>query len=276
MIRLLHIIDKAFKEFYELESVPPYAILSHRWKHAQRNGKYRALELSHSEFLAGTGDDRGYGKIDKACKAVHDLSQKLELELQWIWIDSCCIDKNNNEEHSEAINCMYEWYARSYVCIAYLDDADPFDESNPSEWYKRGWTLQELIAPERVLFYNKDWIGCGSRNDYNPGVYGRHSFQNRSGEIAAITRIDATLLKLTTRMEIKRRLDSIPACQKMSWASDRRTTKGEDMAYCLIGIFDIPQMYLKRGEGRRAFIRLQEEIIKQSNDLTLLAWTTIA
>lgn len=272
MIRLLNIRTKEFKEFYDLESVPPYAILSHRWIHAQRNGKHRALELSHTEFLAGTGDDRGYAKIDKACEAVRDLSQKLELDLQWIWIDSCCIDKTNNEEYSEAINSMYEWYARSYVCIAYLDDADPFDEASPSEWFSRGWTLQELIAPERVLFYNKDWIGCGSRNDYSPGVYGGHSFHDRSVEIAAITHIDATLLTLTKRKYIKRRLDSIPACQKMSWASGRKTTKDEDTAYCLIGIFDIPHMYLKRGEGRRAFIRLQEEIIKQSNDLTLFAW----
>jgi hypothetical protein len=272
MIRLLHIRTKEFKEFHDLESVPLYAILSHRWMHAQRNGKYRALELSHAEFLAGTGDDRGYEKIDKACEAVRDLSHKLELELQWIWIDSCCIDKSINEELTEAINSMYEWYAKSYVCIAYLDDADPFGEANPSGWFKRGWTLQELIAPERVLFYNKNWIGCGSRNEYSPGPYGEHSFQDRSQEIATITRIDGTLLKLTKRKEIKRRLDSIPACQKMSWASDRETTKDEDMAYCLIGIFDIPHMHLKRGEGRRAFIRLQEEIIKQSNDLTLFAW----
>lgn len=136
----------------------------------------------------------------------------------------------------------------------------------------RGWTLQELIAPERVLFYNEDWIGCGSRNDYDPGSYLKHSFQDRSEEIAMITHVDPAPLKLTKRKDIKRRLDSIPACQKMSWASDRKTTKDEDMAYCLIGIFDIPHMYWKRGEGRRAFIRLQEEIIKQSNDLSLFAW----
>ncbi|KAL5462734.1 hypothetical protein PMIN07_004755 [Paraphaeosphaeria minitans] len=272
MIRLLHIDRKEFQEFYDLDSVAPYAILSHRWMHAQRNGKYRALELSHSEFVAGSGDDRGYGKVDKACEAVRHLSQQLGLDLQWIWIDSCCIDKSNNEEHSEAINSMYEWYARSYVCIAYLDDADPFDQGSPSERFTRGWTLQELIAPERVLFYNKDWIGCGSRNDYNPGLYGRHSFHDRSRETAAITRVDAALLRLTNRKQIKRRLNSIPACQKMSWASDRKTTQDEDMAYCLIGIFDIPHMYLKRGEGRRAFIRLQEEIIKQSSDLSLFAW----
>ncbi|KAJ4352532.1 uncharacterized protein N0V89_007881 [Didymosphaeria variabile] len=272
MIRLLHVRTKEFKEFHDLSSVPDYAILSHRWVHTLRNGKYRALELSFTEFSLGTGDDRGYAKIDKACEAVRDLSQNLRTVLDWIWIDSCCIDKNNNEEHSEAINSMYEWYAKSYVCIAYLDDADPFDEDNPSEWFKRGWTLQELIAPERVLFYNKDWIGCGSRNSYNPGTYDQHSFQDQSRAIASITRIDTALLKLEKRKDIKRRLNSIPACQKMSWASDRSTTKDEDMAYCLIGIFDIPHMYLKRGEGKRAFLRLQEEIIKQSNDLTLFAW----
>lgn len=272
MIRLLNIQTREFKEFYDLDSAPDYAILSHRWIHAQRNGKQRALDVSYAEFIAGTGDQRGYEKIDKACEAVCDLAKQLGLDLNWIWIDSCCIEKNNNEEHTESINSMFEWYARSYVCIAYLEDVNPFEETSPSEWFKRGWTLQELIAPERVLFYNKDWIGCGSRNLYDPGSYGKHSFEDRSNVIATITRIDVTLLKLTNRKAIKRRLHAIPACQKMSWASDRKTTKDEDVAYCLIGIFDIPHMYLKRGEGRRAFIRLQEEIIRQSNDLTLFAW----
>jgi hypothetical protein len=265
MIRLLKVTTKEFEEFNNLGSVPYYAILSHRWNHEQG-------ELSYKEFLEGKRDGPKYEKIGQACDAVQHLSQTLKVELHWIWIDSCCINKTDSDEYTEAINSMYEWYARSYVCIAYLKNTDPLNSADPDEWFARGWTLQELIAPERVLFYNNDWIGCGSRNDYNPGLGGGHSFQNRSKEIAAITKIEASLLNLEKRKDIKRRLDSIPACQKMSWASDRKTTNDEDMAYCLIGIFDIPHMYLKRGEGRRAFIRLQEEIIKQSNDLTLFAW----
>ncbi|KAL1597934.1 hypothetical protein SLS60_008422 [Paraconiothyrium brasiliense] len=226
------------------------------------------------KFLLKTGDQRGYDKIDKACEAVCDFAHEHNRNLEWIWIDSCCIDKSNDDERSEAINSMYQWYARSYVCIVYLEDVDTWVEASFSEWFKRGWTLQELIAPERVLFYNKHWHGCGSRNDYSPGLSDQtqYPFKDRSDHIADITKIDVSLLRLSNRRAIKRRLDSIPACQKMAWSSDRKTTKDEDMAYCLIGIFDIPHMYLKRGEGRRAFIRLQEEIVKRNNDLTLFAW----
>jgi hypothetical protein len=274
MIRLLHINTRGFTSFPDLRSVPEYAILSHRWIHTQRNGQHVALDISYTEFLAGSGDQRGYEKIDKACEAVLYFAHEQGRTLEWIWIDSCCIDKSNNEEHTEAINSMYQWYARSYVCITYLGDVDTFDEASSSEWFRRGWTLQELIAPERVLFYNKRWQGCGSKNDYSPGLHDQtqYPFLNRSKELADITNIDIALLRLQDRKAIKTKLDSIPACQKMSWASDRNTTKDEDMAYCMIGIFDISHMYLKRGEGRRAFIRLQEEVIKQSNDLTLFAW----
>lgn len=137
MIRLLHIESMVFQEFHDLDSVPLYAILSHRWRHAQRNGQYRALEISYAEFLANSGDDRGYRKIENACEVVSDLSWRLGLDLQWIWIDSCCIDKSNADELFEAINTMYEWYSRSYVCIAFLDQADPFNNLNPSEWFER-------------------------------------------------------------------------------------------------------------------------------------------
>jgi len=88
------------------------------------------------------------------------------------------------------------------------------------------------------------------RNGHSTGRYGQHVFRDKSEEIAAITRINSTLFKLRNRKDIKRRLDAIPACQKVSWAPDRKMTKDEDMTYCLISIFDIPQMYLKGGESR--------------------------
>ncbi|KAF1972086.1 HET-domain-containing protein [Bimuria novae-zelandiae CBS 107.79] len=261
MIRLLHVVTLELKEFYDPKLYPAYAILSHRWKRRKEGGKLIDLEVSCEQLRDGSGCAEGLEKIRRACEAIR------EFPVEWIWIDSCCIDKNDAVEHTEAINSMYQWYAESYVCIAYLDDVDAFEDVRNSDWFRRGWTLQELIAPERLLFYNTYWQGCGSRNYYDPGLE-QHTFQDKSFAISEITRIDVELLRLQDRKKIKRKLDSIPACQKMSWASNRTTTKEEDIAYCLIGIFNIPHMYLKRGEGKRAFIRLQEEIIKQSNDLT--------
>jgi len=123
-------------------------------------------------------------------------------------------------------------------------------------WFTRGWTLQELIAPPRLGFYNQDWEFEGEK-------------KTLSAELAEITRINKRVLDNAAL------LSTIPVAQRMAWAASRQTTRAEDMAYCLLGIFgvQIPMLY---GEGNKAFIRLQEEIIKESNDLSLFAWRTKA
>lgn len=119
-------------------------------------------------------------------------------------------------------------------------------------WFTRGWTLQELIAPRQLGFYNQDWRFEGEKKEL-------------SSELAEITRINKRVLSNAAL------LSTVPVAQRMSWAANRQTTRAEDMAYCLLGIFgvQIPMLY---GEGSKAFIRLQEEIIKESNDLSLFAW----
>lgn len=121
-------------------------------------------------------------------------------------------------------------------------------------WFTRGWTLQELIAPRRLGFYDRSWKFQGEKDAL-------------SGELAEITRINKRILD---RADL---LSTVSVAQRMSWAANRQTTRAEDMAYCLLGIFgvQIPMLY---GEGGKAFIRLQEEIIKESNDLSLFAWRT--
>lgn len=160
------------------------------------------------------------------------------------------------------------------MCLVYLQDIESTRGADvvESNWFHRGWTLQELIAPSYVLFYNQDWKYCGSRNGHKPGD--RYVEKNNfSHAIAKRTNIDKELLRSNDINETRRLLSTIPACQKMSWASDRVTTKEEDTAYCLIGIFGIHHLPLSYGEGCHAFIRLQEEITKQRSDLTLFAWT---
>ncbi len=181
---------------------------------------------------------------------------------QYIWIDSCCIDKTSSSELSEAINSMYAWYARAEICYAYLADVPPAaDHRKPrsdfrgSVWFTRGWTLQELIAPLDVLFLSGDWAP----------IEPKYALADLVQEITGIS--EEALLHVEP-------LDQFSVAQRLSWASGRETTRVEDQAYSLLGIFDInmPTLY---GEGDRAFRRLQEEIMQRVPDQSLFAWGDI-
>ncbi|KAI6142967.1 hypothetical protein BKA82DRAFT_4186992 [Pisolithus tinctorius] len=200
----------------------------------------------------------GYQKIIKSCE------QAKKDGYEWLWVDTCCIDKRSSSELSEAINSMYRWYRNAQVCYAYLNDVDEevfpverdgkkFDKSNGwPEWFVRGWTLQELIAPKRVEFFNKDWVSIGNKRRL------------------ALVLEDITKIQTDVVMDglAGRRLS---VAQIMSWAADRKTTRVEDRAYSLMGLFGVnmPMLY---GEGEKAFQRLQLEIIRTSSDHTIFAW----
>lgn len=192
----------------------------------------------------------GYKKIQQCCKV--GAADGLE----YVWIDTCCIDKTSSSELSEAINSMFRWYQEAQVCYAYLSDVPSgLDYRSPkfrrSRWFTRGWTLQELIAPRSLIFFSEGWIDIGTK-------------WSLKSLISDITRIDVGVFNGT-------RLGKFSVAQKMSWASQRETTRIEDTAYCLMGMFGIhmPMLY---GEGDRAFMRLQEEILRYSDDQTILAW----
>jgi hypothetical protein len=156
---------------------------------------------------------------------------------------------------------MFRWYQNAQVCYAYLSDVSTVNyndhyqmnsELRRSLWFTRGWTLQELLAPEIVVFYNRDWVEIGTRRDENE-------------LISSITGIEAKILKSPYSAS------SQSVAKTMSWASKRNTTRLEDMAYCLMGLFDV-NMPLLYGEGSKAFYRLQLEIIKSSTDESIFAW----
>lgn len=154
---------------------------------------------------------------------------------------------------------MFLWYSTAEVCYAYLSDVtiDDFDAAfASSRWHTRGWTLQELLAPEHLEFFDRDWRELGSK----------HTHANR---ISDITHIDIDALSLGGQVDAPFSIFSI--AKRMSWASSRETTRVEDTAYCLLGLFNvnIPLLY---GERERAFLRLQEELIKTSDDDSILAW----
>jgi hypothetical protein len=199
-------------------SIPKYAILSHRWE---------GEEVSFRDMQNGKGPGmRSFAKIKGCC------TQAAADGWKYVWIDSCCIDKSSSAELSEAINSMFKWYETAEVCYVYLSDV-PANNEDPqlqdsafrlSKWFTRGWTLQELLAPSVVIFFNCDWIDIGTKwSLYNT--------------ITSITKIEP-LVGFKT------------ACiaQKMSWVSQRETTRVEDMAYCMMGLFGVnmPPLY---GEG---------------------------
>ncbi|PIL35459.1 hypothetical protein GSI_02186 [Ganoderma sinense ZZ0214-1] len=167
-----------------------------------------------------------------------------------IWIDSCRIDKSSSSELSEAINSMYAWYKGARVCYAYLVDVPPGGDHRgtlsplrESQWFTRGWTLQELIAPREVVLLSWDWAPIGPK----------YAFADLIEEIAGIC------VEALVHYE---RLDRFSVAQRLSWTARWETRRVEDQAYSLLGILDIhmPTLY---GEGDRAFHRLQEEIMQR-------------
>ena len=177
----------------------------------------------------------------------------------WVWLDSCCIDKTSSTELSEAINSMFDWYALAEVCYVYLEDVrhddDPLAKDSDfrkARWHTRGWTLQELLAPAFVIFMSQEWKPIGTK----------HSLCVPLAERTGISKE-----YLTREWDIFK----APIARRMSWAANRKTTRIEDEAYCLLGLFSVnmPTLY---GEGRQAFRRLQAELVKQSIDTTLFIW----
>jgi hypothetical protein len=218
-----------------------YAILSHTWAPLG--------EVTYQDMTAHSASGRiGYPKIIQACKIAR------ESECRYLWIDTCCIDKTSSAEVSQAINSMFQYYQNAEFCIAFISDWDTTsrDDLRKSRWFKRGWTLQELLAPQRVEFYDAKWKHRGNKTDL-------------SEDIQAAAKIQREVLDGSISLE------DVPVAVRMSWASSRETKYIEDIAYCLLGIFDI-NMPLLYGEGSNAFLRLQEEIIKQSTDMSIFAW----
>jgi hypothetical protein len=184
-------------------------------------------------------------------------------------VDTCCIDKKSSAELSEAINSMFRWYKNAAVCYAYLSDVritgDKRDSLpqilgfEQSKWFTRGWTLQELLAPKRVVFLDCNWDTFGTK-------------ETLVDKVSMITGIEQSYLMSNFFITLP---GHVSVAEKMSWASKRITSRAEDMAYCLLGIFDI-NMSLLYGEGIKAFLRLQRKIIKAGNDMSVFAWDASA
>ncbi|KAG9230206.1 heterokaryon incompatibility protein-domain-containing protein [Amylocarpus encephaloides] len=257
-MRLLNVHTRQLSEFFGLQ-IPPYAILSHTWGAEEVSFQELSSSLSLGSSSTPTCIRKlGYLKINYACL------QSIEHGLEWVWVDTCCIDKTSSAELSEAINSMYAWYQGSVVCYAYLEDMEnlkpnhvrwhdsPESTRTEGRWFTRGWTLQELIAPAKVFFFGKEWDYLGDKIAC-------------SEHLSLMTGIPEDVVRSPNAL----RFASVAS--RMSWAARRETTRFEDIAYSLLGIFGV-NMPLLYGEGKKSFIRLQEEILKDSDDQTIFVW----
>jgi hypothetical protein len=205
---------------------PPYAILSHRWGDDDDEVSFQQWCDDHAKI----SHKSGYVKISKACEMARGG------ELEYLWVDTCCIDKSSSAELSEAINSMFGFYARARVCYAYLQDVLGSSDIDPdldmdaiqvfhlphSNWFTRGWTLQELLAPKELVFFTSTWSIIGTKNEL-------------SSTISEVTGIPVELFGGEEDVSIH----GFDIATRMSWVANRVTTRIEDIAYCMLGILDI-------------------------------------
>ena len=254
-------VERRAKVFdFRDDEATKYAILSHRWigDTEVNHDEMADLALMEKRERDEIRKRAGYKKILDTCR------QAKKDGYEWVWVDTCCIDKRSSAELSEAINSMYRWYANAKVCYAYLHDVDGSsfptkrdDDKHPKsngwpEWFSRGWTLQEMIAPSNLQFFNKNWQHIGDK-------------KTLAHNLSAITGVPWYILE----DGLNRNCPCV--AQIISWAANRTTTRVEDRAYSLMGLLDVnmPMLY---GEGRKAFHRLQLEIIRSSDDQSIFAW----
>ena len=305
-MRLLHTKNLEFQEFYDMQ-IPKYAILSHRWignevsyaefhdRKARKRPEFSKVlnfcSLAKRHEIEWVGDCRS--SLPHApspwitCLVLrimhHESLNSLHSSLRMttltecheqVWIDTCCIDKKSSAELTEAINSMYQWYERAKICYAYLADVRMVEDEHEnweksraefhrSAWFTRGWTLQELLAPAQVLFYDRNWAVIGAKlGGYINPKAPADGTRKLNEDISSVTEIKEDDLREPQYACVAR---------KFSWLSRRETTRVEDMAYCMLGLCNV-NMPLLYGEGEKAFLRLQMEIIKSSDDESIFAW----
>lgn len=235
-MRLLNIKTMQVVSFpnRQISDIPDYAILSHRW------GPEEVTFHEMQNKPTGIYDKKGYEKIRKCCEIASSTG------FEFIWIDTCCIDKTNKLELTSTLASMFQYYRNSQVCYTYMADVsssdNPYDAGSDfrtSTWFKRGWTLQELVAPLLVTFFDQDWNEIGTKSSLQTviteetGIPSQVLLMNHGGEISV--------------------------AQRMEWAKGRDTAVPEDRAYCMMGLLGV-KMPVEYGEGDAASKRLDDEI----------------
>jgi hypothetical protein len=228
------------------DQIHSYAILSHTWDGQEVT--FQDLKNNRDMKDVDPKLKGGYQKL------VFCAQQAKRDGLDYFWVDTCCIDKSNSQELQEAINSMFRWYQNAVRCYVYLSDVENHDVLNDegasvfkqSRWFTRGWTLQELLAPRSVEFFSKEEVRLGDK-------------ESLGDIISKVTGIPLDALS-------GKQMSEYSVAERFSWADHRETTRPEDGAYCLLGIFDIhlPLIY---GEGKeKALKRLKREMKEACED----------
>ena len=226
-----------------------YATLSHRW------GKDEPLLRDiRGRTVYDMDLTDGLMKLQSFCATA------CECGYSWAWSDTCCIDKDSTVELAKAITSMFSWYRRSALTIVHLADIFGTGLLSSSVWFKRGWTLQELLAPRTVLFYTRDW-----------SLYRECSSSNHKEDVVLLRELeDATGIAQQYLTNFDPGIDN--ARSRLQWASERHTTEPEDIAYSLFGIFNVYLPIIPGESAENAFGRLLAEIVTQSGDISVLSW----
>lgn len=193
-------------------------------------------------------------KLRRFCELVR------ESEHRWAWSDTCCINKTDSFVLNTAIMSMYRWYEQSALTLALLANPRKLGHIRVSIWMTRAWTLQELLAPKVIRFYDSEW-----KPYLNDSHHNHKDSPIINAQLASAVSVDSKTLSAFHPGDLGVR-------EKLRLASTRNATKEEDIAYSLLGIF-ASDLQPKYGEGRDALGRLLEEIVHRSGDVTVLAWT---
>jgi hypothetical protein len=253
-MRLLHFdaLGRPVLTDFRGKTLPPYAILSHRW--------------SDSEILIEDISNGTYREKIEGCQKLKFCAKQAERdELQYFWIDTCCIDRWNNNERSKAINSMFQWYKNAARCYVFLSDVSASTETESvqrnnweasfckSVWFTRGWTLQELIAPVSVEFFSCEGQRIGDKTSLDQLIH------------------ETTSIPLRALRNCP--LDEFTTLEQERWAESRETTEEEDIVYCLLGILGV-SMPTTYGEGQEsARRRLQAEVEASSNAPSIIPFS---
>jgi hypothetical protein len=253
-MRLLHFdaLARLVLTDFRGKTIPPYAILSHRW--------------SDSEILIEDISNRTYNEKEEGYRKLQFCAERAaQDELQYFWIDTCCIDRWNNNERSKAINSMFQWYkdaARCYVFLsvvfvstetALAQRSDWEASFRASAWFTRGWTLQELIAPVSVEFFSREGHLIGDKASLDQLLH------------------DITGIPLAALRNCP--LNEFNTSERRRWVENRRTKEEEDIVYCFLGILGV-SMPTAYGEGQdSARSRLQAELEGASNAPSIIPFS---
>ncbi len=225
---------------YDSTVFEEYAILSHTWL---LKGEITYSDCTGPTLLIDTTSP-GYNKLTKFCETAAEQGLRLA------WMDTVCINKESSTELDESIRSMFKWYQNAQVCIVYLAETESLEDLKNDRWFTRGWTLQELLAPEKISFYSKHW-----------NVLENKKFRSFDTNLILSDICAATGLEKDELLYSPYNIVSVPIWRKMQWAANRQVTREEDTAYSLMGIFDV-SMPTGYGEGAgHAFMRLVREIL---------------